>query len=93
MKNAIERLLHASWNYKYHTVFAPKYRSKIFYGCKRNEIVKILKELYRRTGVEIIEGEACPDHVHMLPEIPPKYSASANRGCLKSKSSLKIYER
>ncbi len=93
MKNAIERLLHASWNYKYHTVFAPKYRSKIFYGCKRNEIVKILKELYRRTGVEIIEGEACPDHVHILVKMPSKISISSFMWFFKGKSSLMIYER
>ena len=93
MKNDIERLAHTTWNCKYHIVFAPKYRRKVFYGSKRLEIVKILKELSKWKGVEIIEGEACPDHIHILVKVPPKMSISGFMGFLKRKSSLMIYER
>ena len=92
MKTDIERLAHTTWNCKYHIVFAPKYRRKVFYGSKRLEIVKILKELCRKE-VEILEGEACPDHIHILVKIPPKISISGFMGFLKGKSSLMIYER
>ena len=74
-------------------MFAPKYRRKVFYGSKRNEIVKILKELCRWKGVEIVEGEACADHIHILVKIPPKISISGFMGFLKGKSSLMIYEK
>ena len=93
MKTDIDRLAHTTWNCKYHIVFAPKYRRKVFYGGKRNEIVKILKELCRWKGVEILEGEACPDHIHILVKIPPKMSISGFMGFLKGKSSLMIYEK
>ena len=69
----IHSLSHTKWNCKYHIVFAPKYRRKIFYGEKKLEIGKILRELCKWKGVNIIEAEVCPDHVHMLVEIPPKY--------------------
>ena len=80
------------WNCKYHIVFAPKYRRKVFYGEKRYEIGKILRELCGWKGVTIIEAEACPDHKHMLVEIPPKMSVSGFMEHLKGKSSLQIYE-
>ena len=93
MKNDLDRLAHTTWNCKYHIVFAPKYRRKVFYGSKRLEIVKILKELCRWKGVEILEGEACADHIHILVKIPPKISVSGFMGFLKGKSSLMIYEK
>ncbi len=83
MKNDVKSITHTSWNYKYHIVCVPKYRRKVFYGSKRLEIVKILKELCSRKGVNIIEGEACPDHIHHLVEIPPKISVSSFMGFLK----------
>lgn len=86
-------LAHTTWNCKYHIVFAPKYRRKIFYGEKREEIGKILRELCGWKGVNIIEAEVCPDHIHMLVEIPPKMSVSSFMGFLKGKSSLIIHER
>ena len=86
-------LSHTTWNCKYHIVFAPKYRRKVFYGEKRIEIGSILRELCRWKGISIIEAEVCPDHVHMLVEIPPKMSISSFMGFLKGKSSLMIYER
>ena len=81
------------WNCKYHVVFAPKYRRKVFYGSKRLEIGAILRRLCEFKGVTIIEAEVCPDHVHMLLEIPPKMSVSGFMGYLKGKSSLMIYQR
>ena len=78
---------------QYHIVFAPKYRRKVFYGEKKLEIGKILRELCKWKGVNIIEAEVCPDHVHMLVEIPPKMAVSWFMGFLKGKSSLMIYEK
>ena len=86
-------LAHTTWNCKYHIVFAPKYRRKVFYGEHKQEIGKILRELCRWKGVNIIEAEACKDHIHMLVSIPPKYSVSQIMGYLKGKSSLMIFEK
>ena len=86
-------LSHTAWNCKYHVVFAPKYRRKVFYGEKRLEIGTILRQLCKWKGVNILEAEVCPDHVHMLLEIPPKYGVSQFMGYLKGKSSLMIYEK
>ena len=74
-------------------VFAPKYRRKVFYKEKRREVGKILRELCEWKKIKIVEAEVCPDHVHMLLEIPPKYSVSSFVGFLKGKSSLALYER
>ena len=74
-------------------MFAPKYRRKVFYEEKRLEIGAILRELCRWKGVEIIEAEVCPDHIHMLLSIPPKISVSGFMGFLKGKSSLMIYQK
>ena len=84
---------HTSWNCKYHIVFAPKYRRQVIYGKLKQDIGKTLRDLYERNGINIIEGECCPDHIHMLPEIPPKYSVSQIMGYLKGKSSLIIFDR
>lgn len=86
-------LAHTSWNCKYHIVFAPKYRRKVFYGENRAEIGKILRELCNWKQIAIVEAEVCPDHIHMLVEIPPKMSVSSFVGFLKGKSSLIIFER
>ena len=86
-------LSHTTWNCKYHIVFAPKYRRKVFYAEKRLEIGAMLRQLCKWKGVTILEAEVCPDHVHMLVEIPPKYSVSQFMGYLKGKSSLMIYEK
>ena len=74
-------------------IFAPKYRRKIFYEEKRAEIREILRELCEWKGVEIVEGEVCPDHIHMLVSIPPKMSVSGFMGYLKGKSSLRIFQK
>ena len=86
-------LAYTKWNCKYHIVFAPKYRRKIFYGEMKAEIGKILRELCEWKQVNIIEAEVCHDHIHMLVEIPPKMSVSSFVGFLKGKSSLMIHER
>ena len=70
----INSLAHTKWNCKYHVVFAPKYRRKAFYDARRLEIGKILRDLCSWKGVNIVEAEVCPDHIHMLLEIPPKMS-------------------
>ena len=88
-----DSLSHTRWNCKYHIVFAPKYRRQIIYGKIKNDIGKILRTLCERKGVEIIEAEACSDHIHMLVSIPPKISISSFMGYLKGKSSLMIFDR
>ena len=91
--NITNSLAHTKWNCKYHVVFAPKYRRKVFYEEKRLEIGAILRELCRWKGVGIIEAEVCPDHIHMLLAIPPKMSVSGFMGFLRGKSSLMIYQK
>ena len=86
-------LAHTKWECKYHLVFEPKYRRQIIYGKLKIEIGKILRELCERKGIEIIQAECCPDHIHMLVRIPPKYSVSEIMGYLKGKSSLIIFDR
>ena len=86
-------LAHTKWNCKYHVVFAPKYRRKVFFQEKRLDIRDILRTLCEWKGVTIIEGEICPDHVHLLLSIPPKMSVSSFMGYLKGKSSLMIFQK
>jgi REP element-mobilizing transposase RayT len=86
-------LAHTTWECKYHIVFAPKFRRKVIYQQIRADVGHILSELCKRKGIEIIEAEACPDHIHMLVRIPPKYSVSEIMGYLKGKSSLMIFDR
>ena len=89
----INSLAHTKWNCKYHIVFAPKYRRKVAYGKMKQDIANILSMLCKRKGVEIVEAELCPDHVHMLVKIPPSLSVSSFVGYLKGKSTLMIFER
>ena len=86
-------LSHSTRNCKYHIVFAPKFRRMVIYGKLKAEIGRILRELCDRKGVEIIEANACPDHIHMLVSIPPKMAVSEFVGYLKGKSALIIFER
>lgn len=89
----INSLSHTAWNCKYHIVFAAKYRRQIIYGKIRTDIGKIIRKLCEWKGVEIIEAELCPDHIHMLVSIPPKISVSSFMGYLKGKSSLMIFDQ
>ena len=94
MKNPYaDSLAHTTWECKYHIVFAPRFRRKEIYGVLRREIGMILRELCRRKEVEVINAEACPDHIHMYVSIPPKLSVSSFLGYLKGKSTLIIFER
>jgi len=86
-------LSHTVWKCKYHIVFAPKYRRQIIYGKYKKSIGEIIRSLCERKGVEIIEANACTDHIHMLVSIPPKLSVSQFMGYLKGKSSLMIFDR
>ncbi|VAX00544.1 Mobile element protein [hydrothermal vent metagenome] len=82
---------HVKHYYRYHVVFVPKYRRKSIYGTLKRDIGKILRELCRQTGVELIEGYAMKDHIHMLLMIPPKYSVANTIGFLKGKSAIRIF--
>ena len=86
----IDSLSHSKWRSQYHVVFAPKYRRKEIYGKLKSDIGVILRELCKQKKVEIIEAQACPDHIHMLISIPPSLSVSQFMGFLKGKSTLMI---
>ena len=93
MKNEVKHLSHSSYRCEYHIVFAPKYRRKIIYNQLKRDIGEILRKLCNEMKVEIIEAEACPDHIHMLVSIPPYMSVAQFVGTLKSKSALMIFDR
>ena len=86
-----QSLSHVRWECKYHVVIMPKYRQKVFYGGMRRRIGAILRDLCRQRGVELIEGRAMPDHIHLCLSIPPKYSVSNTLGFLKGKSAVRIH--
>ncbi len=90
MQDDIQSLSHSKWRCQYHIVFAPKFRRKEIYGKLKEDIGKILRTLCEQKGVEIIEAEACPGHIHMLVSIPPSISVAGFMGYLKGKSSLMI---
>jgi len=89
----ISSLSHSKWRCQYHIVFAPKFRRQVIYGQIKDDIGKILRQLCVQKGIEIIEAHLCPDHIHMLVNIPPKYSVAQIMGYLKGKSSLMIFDR
>ena len=93
MKIDTNSIAHTTWNCKYHIVFAPKYRRQVIYGKIKGDIGQIIRKLCEWKGVEILEAEACPDHIHMLVSIPPKISVSSFMGYLKGKSSLMIFDQ
>ena len=90
MKNTLS---HTVWECKYHVVWVPKRRRRVIYGKLRQEVVGVLKRLCEYKKLEIIEGEACIDHIHLCLSIPPKYSVAGMIGYLKGKSSMIIFER
>jgi putative transposase len=92
-RDDISSLAHSKWNCKYHIVFAPKYRRQVIYGKIYKDIGKIIRQLCEQKGVELIEAEACKDHIQILVAIPPKYSVAQFMGYLKGKSSLMIFDR
>ena len=81
---------HVKWDCKYHVVIVPKYRRRKFYGSLRSEIGEILRQLCRQKDIELLEGKAMPDHVHVLLSVPPKYSIANTVGFLKGKSAIRI---
>ena len=93
MKNQVNHLSHSSYRCQYHIVFAPKYRRKVIYKELRRDIGEIIRKLCNEKKVELIEAEACPDHIHILVSIPPYLSVSQFMGYLKSKSALMIFDR
>lgn len=93
MANDNGSLSHTKWNCKYHIVFAPKYRRQVVYRQIKAAIGRIIRQLCEMKKVEIIEAEACPDHIHVLVSIPPNISVSQFVGYLKGKSSLMIFDR
>ena len=93
MKLDINSLAHTKWECKYHIVFAPKYRRQVIYGKVKADIGQMLRKLCEYKGIEIIEAEACKDHIHMLVSVPPKYSIAQVMGYLKGRSSLMIFEK
>ncbi len=84
-------LSHVRWECTYHVVIVPKYRKKVFFGKARGRIGEIFKDLCKQRGVELIEGHAMPDHIHLCLSIPPKYSVSNTVGFLKGKSAVRIH--
>ena len=86
-------LAHTKWMCKYHIVFTPKYRRKIIFNKLRKDIIAIIKDLCKWKGVEILEGNACANHIHLVLSIPPKYSVSSIMGYLKGKSAMMIFDR
>ena len=93
MKNEIKHLAHSSYRCQYHIVFTPKYRRKEIYGKLREDIGQIIRKLCEEKKVEILEANACVDHIHMLVSIPPHLSVSQFMGFLKGKSTLMIFDR
>ena len=93
MKNEVKHTAHSSYRCEYHIVFAPKYRRKVIYNQIKADVGAILRKLCNQMKVEIIEAEACPDHIHMLVSIPPYMSVAQFVGTLKSKSALMIFDR
>ena len=93
MKNEIKKTAHSSYRCEYHIVFAPKYRRKVIYNEIKKDVGEILRKLCNEMKVEIIEAEACPDHIHKLVSIPPYMSIAQFVGTLKSKSALMIFDR
>ena len=93
MKLDTDSLAHTKWTCKYHIVFAPKYRGQVIYGKIKADRGKMLRKLCEYKQIEILEAEACKDHIHMLISVPPKYSISQIMGYLNGKSSLMIFEK
>ena len=92
-RNEIKSTAHSSYRCEYHVVFAPKYRRKVIYNEIKKDVGEILRKLCNEMKVEIIEAEACPDHIHMLVSIPPYMSVAQFMGTFKSKSALMIFDR
>lgn len=89
--NNLEKESHTVWDCTYHVVIVPKYRKKVLFGTTRKRIGEIIRELAKQKGIEVVKGNACPDHVHMVLSIPPKYSVAYAIGYLKGKSAIRAH--
>jgi len=88
-----QSLAHVKWECKYHVVIVPKYRKKVLFGRIRAEVGKIIRQLCRQKDVDLIEGQACPDHIHLVLSVPPKFSLAMVIGYLKGKSAIHIHRQ
>ena len=88
-----QSMAHVKWECKYHVVILPKYRRKVLFGKLRRQVGEILRQLCREKGIELLEGKARPDHVHMLLSVPPRYSVAMTMGFLKGKSAVRIHRQ
>lgn len=86
-----QSVAHVKWECKYHIVWVPKYRRKVLYGKIRRRFGEIVKELCRQRGVELLEGHAMVDHVHVCLSFPPRYSIANVVGFLKGKSAIRLH--
>lgn len=84
---------HVVWDYTYHIVITPKYRKKVLYGAARKEIGVIIRKLTKQKGIELVEGNLCLDHIHMVLSIPPKFSIANTMGFIKGKSAILIHHQ
>ena len=84
-------LSHVRWDCKYHVVFILKYRKRVMYGKLRTKLGEIMLALCRQKGLELLEGHAMADHIHLCLSIPPKYSVAHSIGFLKGKSAVRIH--
>jgi len=88
-----QSMAHVKWECKYHVVILPKYRRKVLFGRMRRQVGEILRQLCREKGIELVEGKARSDHVHMLLSVPPRYSVAMTMGFLKGKSAVRIHRQ
>ena len=88
-----QSLSHVKWECKYHVVIVPKYRRKVIFGNIRRQIGQILRQLCRQKGVDLVEGNATRDHIHLVLSVPPKYSIAMLIGYLKGKSAIQIHRQ
>lgn len=83
---------HVQWKCEYHVVIVPKYRKKVLYGQVKKRTGELLRELLGRKGVVVVEGNACPDHIHMVLSIPPRISIAEVMGYMKGKSAIRLHQ-
>ena len=86
-----EQQSHVTWKCEYHVVIVPKYRKRALYGPVRRRAGQLIRELAKRKGVEVIEGNACPDHIHLMLSIPPRASVAQIMGYIKGKSAIRLH--
>ena len=86
-------LAHVVWECKYHIVFVPKYRYKIFTKEVKEAVRDEMRKLCTWMGIEILEGHVCSDHIHLCVSIPPKYSISEVAATIKGKVAIRMFNK